>query len=400
MFRPLLKSQASDTSVMESTIPSTRAREIQSVFDESDQRSATASKRPRTSTSTDIHNRTHGNRTNANGTVEPKTSGALTSVSSTSLLRHGHKEAEHHSWPRFSQPHGYPATDHDSNEMRIPVKNIACRACALFDKGTTLMWDEESRGFLVECNDELQLVPSKEQVVCIGAAESKTWIESADKSVLAVQVKGETTATSNGVIILEFCSLQDLRACFNYLHYVTGEQIRYCSSTAKEMQNAIKAQIPIITAEHAALRVAARTEHSIETTFAPPHAAKVEDTTEKVSSFFDEMMASLETEQKRKTEEFNGIGARLRSYKESHEKLAKDIEDRERQAKRVEQDAVSVRSENEMLRQQVDSLEERVTDLGVVKQMAGSVAKEFKWMTQENHGKAGKLMDDLREILG
>ena len=153
----------------------------------------------------------------------------------------------------------------DRDHVRIPIKTIICRSCCLIEEHAELLWDDESCGFLVQCNDELQTVPGKSQLVCIGASESQVWTEVEGQHLLAVQIRGSVTGNSNGQIIIDFAGSDGLSLCFQHLlHCAAGQRFSHKHVPVETMQGIIKTQVPLLEQDyqkHSRLNSAAAARH-------------------------------------------------------------------------------------------------------------------------------------------
>ena len=136
-----------------------------------------------------------------------------------------------------------PSEENDADEQRIPLFMLVCRSCVKLQKGLALVWDNKDRCFFVQCDGQLLKIPGKEQLVCIGKAEARSWIEAKGRSILQVQVKGSSTKNSNGSIILQFMDSEGLSKCFDFLQWATEDNLKTLSVDAERIKGIVRNQV-------------------------------------------------------------------------------------------------------------------------------------------------------------
>ncbi|KAF2170760.1 hypothetical protein M409DRAFT_18731 [Zasmidium cellare ATCC 36951] len=111
----------------------------------------------------------------------------------------------------------------DSDEIRVPISCILCKAFVSTEKGLELVWDEDLKAFVV-VHQRLKVRILDGPLVKIGNQEVNSW--SGSRECLIVWLRGPATDTSSGQIVIEFDDEEGLSVCYNAFRSL-NESLKY-----------------------------------------------------------------------------------------------------------------------------------------------------------------------------
>lgn len=146
-----------------------------------------------------------------------------------------------------------PPSDDDTEDVletgRISIRSIFSKQCIQEQEGLSLVWDSKGNRFFVDCGEKMACLPQQNALVTIGKDEVAHSWQHSSKSAKAM-LKGFSTGSSNGNMIIEFENRSGLNACYNFLTHATNNCMTSIPADPEYMEKLFETQRKALREAH------------------------------------------------------------------------------------------------------------------------------------------------------